>query len=348
MEPFEISRQHLAARTRLTDAAVADALRWWYRINPSRLDRGWDAVAAALTQSVTRAQVEAATRATPYMALVRGPEPAVADIVPEAFGGITGDGRELGPAMFGAVTTTKRVIATGRPAVEAFQVGAAWLATVVGSAVQDMGRQADLVAGVGSKRTHYIRVLSPGACSRCAVLAGKSSGAVPFKRHPRCKCGVWPAQNGAKTPGGLWDDPGTYFDSLTTTEQNRRFTNAGAEAIRRGADIGQVVNARRGAYGIAYNARITTPPPIVRRRLKPLTIGVRSDGSPLKVYVTTEGTTARGDFGRTELNLTGQAIKEGRYRRSTSIRVMPEQVAVMAGDDPLRWIELLRRYGYLY
>jgi hypothetical protein len=331
MTPFDVAQRHIAVRDRLTDAAVADALRWWYRINPQQLDGGWNSIAAALAESVTRSQVEAATQATPYMALVRGHDrtPAVADVVPEAFGGVTKDGREIGPAMFGAVTTTKKVIATGRTADEAFRVGASWLATVVGSAVQDMGRQADIVAGVGSKRTYYVRVLSPGACSRCAVLAGKSSGAVPFKRHPRCRCGAWPVKKGASIPDGLTGDPGAYFESLSAADQNRIFTDAGAEAIRHGADVGQVVNARRGAYGIGFNARVTTPTSV--NRLQPVTIGQRSDGTPLTVYATTEGTTARGLFGR----------------RSTTVRLMPEQIAVMAGGDPLRWIELLHRYGYL-
>ena len=46
--------------------------------------------------------------------------------------------------------------------------------------------------------------------------------------------------------GDLVTDPSAYFDSLSLEEQNRVFTNAGARAIREGADMGRVVNARRG------------------------------------------------------------------------------------------------------
>ncbi|MEU1240053.1 hypothetical protein ABZ388_06810 [Micromonospora parva] len=50
------------------------------------------------------------------------------------------------------------------------------------------------------------------------------------------------------TADDLRTDPRRYFDSLSAAEQDRLFTPAGAEAIREGADIGQVVNARRGVY----------------------------------------------------------------------------------------------------
>ena len=68
---------------------------------------------------------------------------------------------------------------------------------------------------------------------------------------------------------GLVMDPHSYFESLSEVEQNRVFTNSGAEAIRAGADPLQVVNARRGMH-------------VAQGRL-----------------VTTEGTTRRGLYGRT-------------------------------------------------
>lgn len=44
----------------------------------------------------------------------------------------------------------------------------------------------------------------------------------------------------------LRTDPKAYFDSLSESEQSRIFTKSGAKAIRDGADMGRVVNARRG------------------------------------------------------------------------------------------------------
>jgi hypothetical protein len=66
------------------------------------------------------------------------------------------------------------------------------------------------------------------------------------------------------------------------------------------------------------------------------------------VYATTEGTTARGAFGKSELRAGVQATKEGRYRRTTTVRLMPEQLVQMAGADTARFVELLKRYGYMY
>lgn len=72
-----------------------------------------------------------------------------------------------------------------------------------------------------------------------------------FKRHPGCDCDAIPLAewDDDETNDARRDwifDPGTYFDSLTEDQQDKIFTKAGAQAIRDGADINQVVNARRG------------------------------------------------------------------------------------------------------
>ena len=99
-------------------------------------------------------------------------------------------------------------------------------------------------------RVGYVRMLEPPSCSRCVILAGRfyrwNQG---FLRHPRCDCKHIPtmvtdqAEAFAK---GLIDDPYEVFTRMSEAEQNRVFTNAGAQAIRDGADMSQVVNARRG------------------------------------------------------------------------------------------------------
>ncbi len=220
-----------------------------------------------------------------------------------------------------------------------------------------MGRQADITLGRSRTYTRYVRVVSSGACSRCAVLAGAWSSEKAFLRHIGCQCTACPVQvvrstgnrESYKIPDGFHEDPSAFFDSLSKAEQDKTFTKAGAEAIRNGADISQVVNARRGAYGIGYSGHYNTPVPVgTRNRLQAIQIGVKPDGSPLKVYATVEGTTARGGFGRAELRATDQATKEGRYRRTTTVRLMPEQLIKMAGDDTARFVELLKRYGYMY
>lgn len=121
----------------------------------------------------------------------------------------------------------------------------AQLAMLVASAVQDAGRNgASLRMTVTPSVTGYVRMLNPPSCSRCVILAGKfyrwNEG---FERHPNCDCRHIPSTEALA--GDLTTDPQAYFDSLSRAEQDRTFTAAGAEAIRDGADMGRVVNARR-------------------------------------------------------------------------------------------------------
>lgn len=341
--PSELALAHQRRRTSTTDRATVAALRLWRQINPQELDIGWTVQAPQMVAAVTAAQVVAAGQATPYLNSVDRFYGRTSDVqlVPEAFGGVTLDGREIGPAMFGAVTTTKTL--TSRVgAARAFEVGASFLATIIGAAVQDMGRQADMALATGKGYTRYVRVVSAGACSRCAILAGKGDYREPFKRHPRCKCTSAPIPDGQGAPAGFYDTPTQYFESLSEAEQDRVFTKSGAWAIREGADPVSVVNARRGYFGSA-------PKGVAPRRLQPTTIGMKADGTPLRVFTTAEGTTARGAFAKAEARQGAEWTKSvtDRYRRTTSIRLMPEQIQVMGAGNPERTRELLKRYGYL-
>jgi hypothetical protein len=149
--------------------------------------------------------------------------------------------------------------------------------------------------------------------------------------------------------GDLRTDPAAYFRSLSAAEQNRVFTNAGAEAVRAGADIGQVVNARRGARGLApAGARLTDAEAqmlrggLVRGRLQSV------DVAGQQVFVTTEGTTRRGLAGqRLGAKQTGTKQQGARYRSARTPRLMPESLMQIAGDDRAELVRLLRRFGYI-
>lgn len=338
----ELAYDHQARRTKLAHAATAKGLRLFRQMDPAYLDASWDRVAPGLTALVSSAQVAAARQSTPFTnAATRayGFPAEQAALVPEAFGGVMLDGREVGPAMFGAVTTTKTAIGRGMSAASAFEVGASFLATIIGAAIQDMGRQADHTIATGKGYTHYVRVVSPGACSRCAILAGKDSYENAFDRHPRCKCTSAPLPEDLSAPAGLFNTPTEYFESLSRSEQDRVFTKSGAYAIRNGANPVSVVNARRGAM----NAGGLGKP----NRMVKTTIGRKADGSPLQVYLTGEGTTARGAFAKGESSATLKSAATGRYRRTTTVRLMPEQIQAMSEGNPERARELLKKYGYL-
>jgi hypothetical protein len=147
----------------------------------------------------------------------------------------------------------------------------------------------------------------------------------------------------------LRTNPKAYFDSLSVEDQGRYFTVSGARAIRDGADIGQVVNARRGASGLSQPGRLTLAEQRMLRGGRERGRLQRVDVYGRQVYVTTEGTTRRGVAGQRLGAWSEDAVKrEGqRYRSARTPRLMPDAVYDLAGDDRAEAARLLRRFGYI-
>jgi len=162
----------------------------------------------------------------------------------------------------------------------------------------------------------YVRMITPPSCSRCVVLAGKwFASNTGFERHPGCLCVHVPASE--SVAGDMAVDPHEYFDSLSADEQDRVFTKAGAEAIRNGADISQVVNARRGMTR-SQSGRL-----------------IRNEQG---LYTTTEGMTRRG-----------WAYQQQKYYRThgpVQERLMPESILEIAKNQD-DYVRLLQLYGYM-
>lgn len=219
-----------------------------------------------------------------------------------------------------------------------------WLEMAGATAVIDIARAAESAATTSYPQvTGYVRMLNPPSCSRCAVLAGRfyrwNTG---FERHPRCDCRHIPSSEAIA--GDMTVSPGGYFDSLpSAADLNERypdlsvamrreagiysqediFTKAGARAIRDGADMTQVVNARRGMQKAQVFGK--------------------------DALITTEGTTRRGMAYRSlqRGDRTSDVLAPGeRYRRTRSPRLMPESIYEHATsrDDAIR---LLRAHGYI-
>lgn len=132
----------------------------------------------------------------------------------------------------------------------AWESGGQLLATIVQTALIDTQRMARAVAGMMRPRTLYVRVAQLPCCARCAVLSGKRGyWSTAFQRHPGCDCTQIPVPEGKAEKYENPDSAQDYFNSLPESEQDRIFTKAGAEAIREGADINQVVNSRSGMSG---------------------------------------------------------------------------------------------------
>jgi hypothetical protein len=355
----EIAFAHRADLLRISGLLAKRVAALWSQMDINNLDGSWARVAPQLTRLVGAAQFAAAELTPAYIAALDRSYsfvPPPTRIVPQAFTNVMGDGREVAPALYGAVTTTKELIGKGVPAANAFQSGASFLSIIASGALQDMARNADEVLSAGKGYTKYVRVIGGTACSRCAVLAGTYSATeTAFQRHVHCCCSTCPIEfqgkETSKVPGGFHEDPEAYFESLSAADQDRVFTKAGAEAIRQGADVAKVVNARRSAYGIGYTGHSRTlggvkvPITASRGRLTPLTIGRKADGSPLQVYATK--VTARSQFFKSEQSRVDAAAAAGTYTRTISVRLMPEQLAIMANGSPSRWVELLTKYGYL-
>lgn len=324
----------------ITATTVAAARRVWSGMDGD-FDTAWAAIGPRLVALVAAAQQRSATEgAAALTATVRDlglPPDNAGDVDPAALAGVASDGRPLDSLLYGAVVDTRAQAGTGADIDTALTHGQGWLDTTIRTALADAARAAAQVALASHHRVGgYIRMLNPPSCSRCAVLAGRfyrwNAG---FRRHPACDCRHVPASE--DVAGELTTDPRAYFTSLSARDQDRIFTRAGAEAIRHGADISQVVNARRSAAGLSTaGARVTRAEAqqlrggAARGSLVPVTL----HGKP--VYVTTEGTTRRGLFGAAARARDGRPV----------VRLMPETILDIATDrdDAIR---LLRRYGYL-
>jgi hypothetical protein len=263
---------HYRAQQRLTVASIAAARRVWARMGVD-FDRSWAVVGPALTVLVSAGQLGAARNGAAYVPRVLAEtgqrDDPVGDIDPRAFAGVASDGRELEPLLYGAVTAAKDSVSGGQTAQGALAQGGRWLDMAVWTQIADAARGATSVGMAARPHvTGYYRMLNPPSCSRCAVLAGRhyrwNQG---FLRHPRCDCTHIPV---SEADDSLKFDPNAYFRSLSESDQNRVFTNAGAQALRDGADMGRVVNARRGmsdnglttmearrGLGLARSARLT-------------------------------------------------------------------------------------------
>jgi len=346
---LDVARARQDRLIKLNRTVTTRSLSLWRRGMTADFDASYGLIESDLNRQVQVGQLraaEGATRTAARFASEYGLGGSGDAVVPQSFVGIDGSGRELGTLLYGAVTTAKTAVGAGLGTTRALETGAAYLAAMIKTAMADLGRSSDLTAATSRRFAEYVRLVSPGACSRCAILAGKSSYKVAFKRHPACKCTAAPVPDGESAPTGFHATPDAYFASLSPAEQDRVFTKAGAEAIRAGADPVSVASARRGATGISWSTRGTTVPNS-RRRLERTRIGTKPDGSPILGYVTNEGNTVRGAFGKQQVAAGTGTVKVGtRYSTVKRTRLMPETIVGLTDDIETRRV-LLRDAGYL-
>lgn len=211
------AEQHLLEQRRFQTVGAAAAQRAWRLSNPR-----------SLLPALIRLQTEAARAAITGVAAMLAEQnitaPTLGQVDPRGFAGAASDGRALDTLLDQATTMY---------ALELMAL----------TQIADAGRVAAGVAITARHRVGWTRMVNPPCCPRCAILAGKyfkwNQG---FQRHPNCDCRHIPTQE--ELAGDVRTDPKALFDS----GQVHGVTQAEQKAIKDGADINQVINARRSLY----------------------------------------------------------------------------------------------------
>ncbi|MEU5149733.1 hypothetical protein AB0G42_21450 [Streptomyces yangpuensis] len=308
----------------ITQSVVGAVQALWRDVTPDRILSAMQGeTGRAILNAVIAGQLSAAQGAQAFVTgamLAQGAGVAqAARLNPGALVGIASDGRPLATLLYVPAISTAQALQMGMSAESAMAHGLSQMATMVATQIADTARTATSVAMTAEPRcVSYVRVVKLPACSRCIILAGRQySYSEGFKRHPRCDCGMepmsdaeWRSRETAKAPDDL-------FNAMSPEERRKRFGTAGADAIENGADINQVVNARRG--------------------LSTTTTGKQ---------VTTEGVTRRG-IGGQSLNSGFEKVQGQRLQRAKEARLMPEQILKQADGNRDLQLALLKKHGYI-
>jgi hypothetical protein len=350
---LEVARVHARQRAALAARLRQEAAAAWAKVDPAHISESWSAQIPRLLLLLAAGQHAAASSADEYVATVlaeQGLNPATRGRLEVAsLTGIASDGRALESLLAQPGVVAKVALGGGRSIGAGMASGNALAQLVTHTQVADAGRVADQVAMASRPAaTGQVRMVVGQTCSRCLILAGRwyrwDAG---FDRHPKCDCIGVPGR--PSTAGDLRTDPKAAFAAMDPAEQDRVFTKAGAEAIRLGADINQVVNVRRGAAGLTpAGARITAAEARLLRGGRDIGRLQAVDVFGRQLFVTTEGTTTRGVAGvRLGAKDSGLKLKGARYRAARSPRLMPESILQIAGSDRDEALRLLRRFGYI-
>jgi hypothetical protein len=321
---LDLANIHYEQGKELQSSAAGKLLALWRGVNRRHILASWTDALPEAVAIITATQLAAAEDGAAYMGAalaaqsldLKGPK-----VVPRAFAGFaypldaTTPPMDLAGTLSAPAFTALRGIRGGLTLDRAMGGGLNDLLLRSQMQIADAARNSGgVMMASRDKPAGYVRMLNPPSCSRCTVLAGKwfkyNQG---FSRHPGCDCRHIPSSESMAED--VTTDPYEYFRSIPQTEQNRTFTKAGAQAIREGADIFQVVNARQGMYTSAGGSKVTR-----------------------------EGVTRRGYWGSQQTTRDRKGSE--RYGVSVRQRMMPEEIYKRA-KTPERARALLEEYGYI-
>ncbi|MFE4717845.1 hypothetical protein ACFRLW_15725 [Streptomyces sp. NPDC056728] len=343
MTTSELPQAHQVRREKLAASTARLAVREWQAIDVHNLAADWHRRVHRVAALVAAGQLAAARQADPYLAAILEDIETSGAVVPESLAGIASDGRDLTDLLMGPVWTALSALNKGVNLLAALASGAALLDLLSRTMVADAGRAADLVAMAARPGiTSYVRVVELPACARCLILAGQeytlSEG---FERHPRCDCTTEPVTKNYRPEP---TDPKAVFDGMSDTQRRKAFGEKGVEAILAGADIAQVVNARRGMYtATAHGRKVRATNASATRRgiagARLLTDNPDAMSAPRNIRArrVVSEFTRRSKTGR---------MQTVRLRGAKAPRLMPEEIMALA-DDRDHAIRLLKRNGYI-
>ncbi|CRK55437.1 hypothetical protein [Alloactinosynnema sp. L-07] len=289
----------------------------WQRLRPDDLIGSWETdVRPRAVIAIEEAQVQTAAPAAAYVAAAllaaNAVSAPVGKLVAGAFAGCAANGLTLTRLLDHVIGYLRRALGMGMAPSHVREISLQRLLTYTATEITDTSRVAVHTAMLTEPAVAgYERVVRLPACGRCLILAGRlyplSDG---FARHPRCDCQMRPVTRDQWQTNDPGNTPTALFAAMTRAEQDKAFGVKDAEAIRAGADIAGVVNARRaGAVYVAGHRK----------------------------YSTTRG--AADGLG----NTSGSG---GQYRRRDIARPTAAQIFADGGDREHLLIRL-RRYGYI-
>lgn len=329
----------------------------WQHLDTADLSGSWTSgIGTAMVRALGAGQLVAASSSQPYVDAVVAADGLPSDYAPgasrvniAAFSGTASDGRPLDSLLYQPIIRTKTFLSGGMTLQQSMLGGLMDLQRMVASEVADAGNAASGVAMVANRTvTGYVRCVRSGACARCVILAGwVYRYNADFQRHKRCACYGVPSTKAYKgsATNGL-----QFFRGLNRAEQDRRFGVGGAQAIRDGADLNQVVNARRGVTTIG--STVDSSGLTHRGPLQSVDVYGR------RVETTREGTSSRGSYFQ-QARAEAEARNGARYARSAADlkqglprfklqapRLTPGEIYNLT-EDREQLIRLLRQFGYL-
>lgn len=249
----EIAAGHAERQVALARRTSAELAKLWRHVDRARIAASWGGLLPQALAVLGTSQATAAASAGLYVddileASGTAVEPAGGRISPAAFARSASDGRPLASLLLEPAITSLTQIKQGATVPQAMSSGRFLLDMISRTQVADAGRVAVGTSIAARPQVQgYVRIIVGKTCSRCLLLAGKfyrwNAG---FQRHPRCDCRHIPSSENAS--GDLRTNPKAYLDSLDRAGQDDLLGKPGAQAVRDGADLAKVVNARRGMY----------------------------------------------------------------------------------------------------